>query len=167
MRHDIDQLASVIQDGSGNPKQGKPLFMQHCGRCHRLFGEGGDVGPNLTSFQRNDLQRVLVSVVNPSAEIREGFENHLLFASDGRIVNGFLADQDSQVVVLRGVDGQNLIFRREEIDEMRGDPSFRDARGNSEGSLRPGDTGPCSPTFVRHNLSIIEEQSERRAGSCF
>ena len=58
-------------------------------------------------------------VVNPSAEIREGFENHVLVTADGRVVNGFLADQDNQVVVLRGVDGQNLIFRREEIDELR------------------------------------------------
>ena len=55
------------------------------------------------------------TVVNPSAEIREGFENHILLTADGRVVNGFLADQDSQVVVLRGVDGQNLIFGRGEI----------------------------------------------------
>ena len=51
-------------------------------------------------------------------EVREGFENHIVVTSDGRVVNGFLADKDNQVVVLRGVDGQNIILRQGEIDEM-------------------------------------------------
>jgi putative heme-binding domain-containing protein len=92
--------------------------MEHCGKCHALFGEGGQVGPNLTPFDRDNLERVIVNIVNPSIEIREGFENHIVLSSDGRVVNGFLADQDNQVVVIRGVDGQNLIFRRDEIEDM-------------------------------------------------
>jgi putative heme-binding domain-containing protein len=119
MREEVNRLRAVLQAASGNPKKGKPLFALRCGKCHTLFGEGGQVGPDLTSFKRDDLERLLMNVVNPSAEIREGFENYMLLASDGRVVNGFLADQDNQVVVLRGVDGQNLIFRRDEIEELR------------------------------------------------
>lgn len=122
MREEINRLATVIAAGAGNPKRGKPLYQQHCGKCHTLFGEGGQVGPDLTSFQRDDLQRMLLNIVNPSIEIREGFENYVLLADDGRVVNGFLADQDGQVVVLRGVDGQNLIFRRDEIEDLRAIP---------------------------------------------
>ncbi len=119
MRRHVERFSAIVQAASGNPKKGKPLFMERCGKCHRLFGEGGDVGPDLTSFRRDDLERILLNIVNPSAEIREGFENHVLVADDGRVVNGFLADQDSQVVVLRGIDGQNLIFRRGEIAQLR------------------------------------------------
>ncbi len=122
MRIQIEDLKKLLAAGSGNPKKGKPIYMQNCGKCHRLFEEGGQVGPDLTSFKRDNLDRILVNVVNPSLEIREGFENFLVITNDGRVVNGFLADQDSQVVVLRGVDGQNLIFRKEEIDEMRAIP---------------------------------------------
>lgn len=122
MRARIAELKELLAAGSGNPKKGKRIYMQNCGKCHRLFEEGGQVGPDLTSFKRDNLDRILVNVVNPSLEIREGFENFLVITSDGRVVNGFLADQDSQVVVLRGVDGQNLIFRKEEIDEMRAIP---------------------------------------------
>ena len=122
MRSRIEELKKLLAAGSGNPKKGKRLYMQSCGKCHRLFEEGGRVGPDLTSFKRDNLDRILVNVVNPSLEIREGFENFLVITEDGRVVNGFLADQDSQVVVLRGVDGQNLIFRKDEIDEMRAIP---------------------------------------------
>ena len=38
--------------------------------------------------------------------------------NNGRIVTGFIADQDNQVVVVRGVDGQNVVVRRDDIDEM-------------------------------------------------
>ena len=38
---------------------------------------------------------------------------------DGRVLNGFLADKDSQVVILRGVDGQNIILKQADIEEMK------------------------------------------------
>ena len=70
--------------------------MQNCGRCHLLFEEGGRIGPDLTPFARTNLDRMLISVVNPSLEIREGFENYVVVTIDGRVLNGFLADKDSQ-----------------------------------------------------------------------
>lgn len=122
MRQEIARLTELLNTGSGNPKKGKPLYMENCGKCHVLFGEGGKIGPDLTAFKRDNQERILANVVNPSLEIREGFENYVVITTDGRVVNGFLADQDSQVVVIRGVDGQNLVFRRDEIDEMHAIP---------------------------------------------
>lgn len=119
MRKEVERLMAIVEAASGNPKTGKVLYMENCGKCHTLFTEGGKVGPDLTSFKRDNLERVMINVVNPSLEIREGFENYIIVTTDGRVVNGFLADKDNQVVVLRGVDGQNLIFRRDEIEDMR------------------------------------------------
>ena len=115
---EIARLNSVLSTGSGNPRTGKQLFMQNCGRCHLLFDEGGRIGPDLTPFARTNLERMLVSIVNPGLEIREGFENYVVVTIDGRILNGFLADKDSQIVILRGVDGQNVIVKKDDIEEM-------------------------------------------------
>ena len=98
---EIARLNTVLSAGSGNPRTGKQLFMQNCGRCHLLFDEGGRIGPDLTPFARTNLERMLISVVNPSLEIREGFENYVVVTVDGRVLNGFLADKDSQIVILR------------------------------------------------------------------
>jgi putative heme-binding domain-containing protein len=116
---EIARVNAVLSGGSGNPRTGKQLFMQNCGRCHQLFEEGGRIGPDLTPFARSNLERMLISVVNPSLEIREGFENHVVVTNDGRVLNGFLADKDSQVVILRGVDGQNVILKLDDIEEMK------------------------------------------------
>ena len=119
MRGEMSRIRSIVQQAGGNPKRGKPIFMRQCGKCHRLFDEGGDIGPDLTAFQREDVERGLVNIVNPSLEIREGFENHLVLTNDGRVVSGFLADQDSQVVVVRGLDGRNEVIPRGEIESQR------------------------------------------------
>jgi len=119
VQSEIARLNTVLSAGSGNPRAGKPLFMQNCGRCHLLFDEGGRIGPDLTPFARTNLERMLISVVNPSLEIREGFENYVVVTVDGRVLNGFLADKDSQVVILRGVDGQNIILKQDDIEEMK------------------------------------------------
>lgn len=97
---------------------GEKLFQKNCGKCHKLFGEGGQIGPDLTAFKRDDVGRMLVNIVNPSAEIREGFETFLVVTEDGRTVNGFLADQDNNVIVMRSADGQSITIERDNIDEM-------------------------------------------------
>ena len=84
-----------------------------------MWEEGGRVGPDLTPFARDNVERMLSSIVNPSVEIREGFENYVAVAADGRVLNGFLVQKDSQVVILRGVDGQNVILRQDEIEDLR------------------------------------------------
>ena len=94
------------------------VFQKNCAKCHKLFNEGGDIGPDLTGFKRDDLRRMLANVINPSIEIREGYETYVIHTEDGRALNGFIADQDDHVVVLTGADGQHLMIRRDEIDEM-------------------------------------------------
>ena len=80
---------------------------------------GGQIGPDLTTYKRDDLRGMLLNVVNPSAEIREGFENYIVRTADGRTLTGFIADQDTNVLVLRGTDGQNISMNREEIEDLR------------------------------------------------
>jgi putative membrane-bound dehydrogenase-like protein len=122
MRERIRQLSAVIAEASGNPYHGKELFLQNCGKCHILFGQGGQIGPDLTSYKRDDLQAMLVNVVNPSAEIREGYENFLAVTADGRQLSGFIAERDNRVVVLRTADGQTITLAQDDLEELRAIP---------------------------------------------
>jgi putative heme-binding domain-containing protein len=118
MRSEIERLQKVLAGTVGNPYRGKQLYLTNCGKCHQLFTDGGQIGPNLTPYKRDDLRGILLNVVNPSLEIREGFENFVVFTTDGRTLNGFVEEQDNRVVVLKGADGQRLIIPRDDIDEM-------------------------------------------------
>ena len=119
LRAEVEKMIGLIGSGSGNPYQGKQLFTASCGKCHVLFADGGKIGPDLTGYKRDDLRGMLLSVIHPSAEIREGFENYIVRSEDGRTLTGFIADQDANVIVLRGADGQNITLARDEIADLR------------------------------------------------
>lgn len=111
-----------ISQGSGNPYEGKRLFQNNCGKCHQLFASGGKIGPDLTAYKRDDLHSMMLNVVNPSLEIREGYESYMLLTEDGLRLTGFIEDQDQQVVVLKKADGQTTVIPRDEIELMRAVP---------------------------------------------
>lgn len=117
-KQEIERLRNLIVEGTGNPYAGEEIYMQRCAACHRLFHKGGNVGPDLTPYQRGNLDTLLSSVVQPSAEIREGFEQVMLLTYDGRLLTGFLTDQDTQVVTLRGKAGEDIRVEREEIESI-------------------------------------------------
>jgi putative heme-binding domain-containing protein len=115
----LGAVESALRSGSGNPYAGEPLFMQRCGNCHKLFFKGGHVGPDLTPYQRDNLGTLLLSILNPNAEIREGYAAVEVETKDGRSLTGFVADRDSNALVLRTLDGENTTLRPSEIDSLK------------------------------------------------
>jgi len=115
----IEEVRRILSAAPGDPYAGEAIYMERCSACHQLFHKGGNIGPNLTSYQREDLGTMLVSIVDPNAEIREGYGNHTVTTKDGRVLGGFLADQDSNVIVLRGFDGNDTTVPREQIKESK------------------------------------------------
>jgi putative heme-binding domain-containing protein len=116
---EIDRANKVLASGSGSPYEGYKVFSATCGACHKLFGQGGQIGPDLTAFKRDDLQNMLLNIVHPNAEIREGYVNYMVTTKDGRALTGFLADEDKQTVVIRGIDGANMTIARADLQEMK------------------------------------------------
>ncbi len=115
----IDEINGTLKRAPGNPYAGEAAYMQRCGTCHKLFFKGGNVGPDLTAYQRDNLGTMLLSVVNPSAEVREGFQYYTVEMKDGRTLSGFFVDRDNQITVLRGLDGENITLRASEIMELQ------------------------------------------------
>jgi putative heme-binding domain-containing protein len=115
----IDEIGAILKKGAGNPYAGEATFTARCAQCHKLFFKGGNVGPDLTSYQRDNLGTMLLSIVNPSAEIREGFQYYLVATTDDRVLSGFFVDRDNQVTVLRGLDGENITLRASQIRAIK------------------------------------------------
>lgn len=118
MKSEVDRLATAIAIGSGDPYPGKIVYTARCANCHVLHNHGSSVGPDLTTFKRDDTAQLLLHIINPSAEIREGYENHVVITESGRTVNGVLAEKDARVVVLKTADGQKVATPRDDIAEM-------------------------------------------------
>ena len=90
-----------------------------CGKCHRLFDQGGEIGPDLTPYNRTDAARMLLALVNPSAEVREGYEVFTVLTDDGRVLSGFKVDETDKVFVIRGGDGQTQTIAKARSKKSR------------------------------------------------
>ena len=119
---ETNRVRRALEAGGSDPYTGRELYRAHCAKCHTLYREGGQIGPNLTSYARHQVANLLLQVVNPSLEIREGFETWVAELDDGRVVSGFLADQDPHALVLRTVDGANVRVPRDAVEQLRRDP---------------------------------------------
>ncbi len=118
VRQAVERLREILAEGTGNPYAGEATFTAQCAACHKLFFKGGQVGPDLTPYQRGNLDTLLTSVISPSAEIREGFEYIKLATTDGRILTGFVTDQDTQIITLRVKAGEDVRIERDDVDAI-------------------------------------------------
>ena len=118
MQGRITEIEAILKRAPGDPYAGETLFAQRCAGCHKLFFKGGNIGPDLTAYQRDNLGTLLLSILNPNAEIREGYAYVEIETTDGRSLGGFLTDRDGQVAVLRGLDGQDITLRAADIRSL-------------------------------------------------
>ena len=119
---EMSRIKSVIANGSGDAERGKLTFTQRCAVCHTLFNEGGKVGPDLTGYERNNLDFWLVATLDPSIEIREGFGAYICKLKDGQILMGLLEKQDAGGIVLKDVAGQRHAVKQADIASMEASP---------------------------------------------
>lgn len=80
--------------------QGRQLFKQSCGVCHRLFGDGGTIGPDITGSNRQDVEYLLHNIVNPNAEVPNAYRVATVTLRNGRVLSGFADQRDPKVVVV-------------------------------------------------------------------
>ncbi|WP_165066415.1 PVC-type heme-binding CxxCH protein [Paludisphaera rhizosphaerae] len=148
---EIRRLSNDLRAGLGDHERGRALFAKNCASCHKLFGEGGEVGPDLTGVAREDSASLLASLVDPSAVIRAQFLQYAAATRDGRVLSGVIAAQDGASVTL--VDSQNtrVVLRREEIEELRELP----VSIMPEGLLKP-----LGPQEVRDLFRYLQSRPE-------
>jgi putative heme-binding domain-containing protein len=102
----------------GDAARGKTVFMNKCGVCHTLHGEGTKVGPDLTTANRQDVAALLANIVDPSAVIRREFVVNVVLTVGGRTVTGILAEQDGASVTLLTAENKRVTLPRDDIAEM-------------------------------------------------
>jgi putative heme-binding domain-containing protein len=121
---------------------GKIVFMNKCGTCHTLHGEGAKVGPDLTTANRQDLAALLANIVDPSAVIRREYVVNVVLTNSGRTVTGILAEQDGANVTLLTAENKRVTLPRDDVAEMN----------ESETSLMPEDLLEAMSTQDRRDL---------------
>ncbi len=112
----------------GDAEAGRKVFTEKtelsCVRCHKIQGQGGEVGPDLTQVAKNQTREYLLeSIVDPNKQIAKGFETVVLTLTSGKLVTGILKSEDQKSVRLMTPEGNTLVVSRDVIDERQRGPS--------------------------------------------
>jgi putative heme-binding domain-containing protein len=132
-QREVLRVARLLKAGKGDAAAGQAVFKDLCGKCHKLFGEGGDVGPELTGYERSSTLYWLENIIDPSAAIREEYTTFIVQTTDGRTLTGVVAGQDKTTLTLRDQEGRTTSIDRSRIEDLRASPVSL----MPEGQLRP------------------------------
>jgi len=97
----------------GDAEAGQAVFTGHptaqCMRCHRIDGEGGQAGPDLSTIgAKVDRAYLLQSLVNPNAKIAEGFDTIVLNTKKGATIAGTLKNETDDQITIAQADGRDI-----------------------------------------------------------
>jgi putative membrane-bound dehydrogenase-like protein len=119
---DIRRISNDLRAASGRADRGHELFKKNCATCHTLFGEGNRIGPDLTTANRKDRDYLLVSIVDPSVQIRKEYLAYVVTTNSGRVVSGLILDQSPSSITLVGPKNERTSIPRSEIEEINESP---------------------------------------------
>jgi putative membrane-bound dehydrogenase-like protein len=117
----IEELKNLLASSvavEAQPSRGRVVFEQRCAACHRLFGSGHLVGPDLTGANRTDWDYLLENIIDPSAVVSRDYRMSLIKMEDGRVLSGLVLLRTPQSLELR-TQTDRLTLSMEQIEQIQ------------------------------------------------
>jgi putative membrane-bound dehydrogenase-like protein len=114
----FERVSQLLKTGEGDATSGKLIFNSLCGRCHRLFGEGEHLGPELTGYDRKNLNDLFTNIIDPGAYVREGYGAYQIITRDKRNLLGILKADNGATLVLQLFHGSTVIIPKDQVVEI-------------------------------------------------
>jgi len=114
LKHKLSAPADTIADLAS----GRAIFHELCGKCHKLYGEGQTIGPDLTGSNRSNLDYLVENVIDPSAVVDKDYRVSLLMMADGRVLNGVIVSQNERTLQLQ-TQTERLTIDKKEVEAIK------------------------------------------------
>ena len=72
---------------AGRPERGQDVFERLCAACHKLDGQGHEVGPDLAALTDTSPEALLVAILDPNREVDARYANYTAALKDGRVAH--------------------------------------------------------------------------------
>jgi putative membrane-bound dehydrogenase-like protein len=130
--------------------QGRVLFNTACAACHRLYGHGGTIGPDLTGAGRQNLDYLLDNLVDPSAAVAADFRMSIVVLKDGRVLNGIVVAKTGKTLTLQTAK-ERLTLNNDDVEVVR---------LSSVSLMADGLLQPLKETQIRDLIAYLMSRSQ-------
>ena len=129
-------------------ENGAALFKKSCANCHKLYGEGGKIGPDLTGGNRANMDYLLGNVVNPSGEVPKQFTMSTIVLESGRLVNGVVVAETANTITVQTDKEQKVVAVSDIAERVR----------TSKSLMPDGLLDSLTPDQVRDLVAFIRQR---------
>lgn len=105
----------------GDWEHGRELFTGtalNCAKCHRIRGEGGVAGPDLSNLIHRDARSVERDIREPSATLHPDYVTYLAELKNGDSLTGFIRSQGDDSIRLFDADGKDTAIPRADLANL-------------------------------------------------
>jgi len=99
-------------------EQGRTLFKKSCANCHKLFGEGESIAPDLTGSNRDNLDYLLMNILDPSGVVPQAFKVSVVVLKSGRVMTGVVGRDDGQTVEIQ-TEKEKQVVAKSDIELIK------------------------------------------------
>jgi putative membrane-bound dehydrogenase-like protein len=103
----------------GDPRAGKEVFRAQCATCHRIADVGVQVGPDISDSRTQQPLQLLTSILNPNLAIDSNYFRYVILTKDDEIVEGMVAEETADAIVIRGQEDRRTVVRRVHVAEVK------------------------------------------------
>jgi len=106
---------------TGNAARGQTLFKTTatCVKCHKVRGEGKEVGPDLSEIgSKLSREAMFVSILDPSAGVSHNYESYTAVLASGNVVTGIVVSRNDAQITLRNAEAIDKTYEMDEVEEL-------------------------------------------------
>jgi putative heme-binding domain-containing protein len=130
--------------------QGRMVYQKTCMACHKMYNEGGIIGPDLTGSNRADLNYLLLNIIDPSGDIADAYKLVTVHTKGGQVLAGTVTAEDDQKLELSMVGQKNTIAKSDILK-----------RTVAPGSMMPeGLLETLKPSEVLHLFNYLQTKTQ-------
>jgi putative membrane-bound dehydrogenase-like protein len=102
----------------GDPTRGQAVFGRVCAACHRMRGQGYEIGPDLAALTDRSPEALVTAILDPNREVDARYVSYSVARKDGRVASGMIAAETASAITLKREQGQTDLVLRDDIEEL-------------------------------------------------
>jgi putative membrane-bound dehydrogenase-like protein len=116
----IQEIWAKVEKLKGDPVAGEKVYMTSCSTCHRLNGQGYEVGASLSSVAGREKRALLTDILDPNRAVAPQYQVYLVKIPNARDpVSGIIAAETPTSITLRRANAEETVVLRRDILEIK------------------------------------------------
>ncbi len=117
-RQKVVKNYEVVNQLAGDPEKGHQFFRQNCIVCHRLRGEGNEVGPDLGMITSKSVDVLLTAILDPNQAVEERYVAYTAVTKSGNEISGVVAAETPTSLTIKTAAGTEEVILRNDLQQL-------------------------------------------------